>query len=283
MSPNSPSASYYQQLPQRYGAINSVLEYASGDYFPPPSQSGVMYAGNIVSTTPVYVTTIPQTPVYSYSVQVPYLGASVVPPQPAPFIQTEARKIVITQLPHGTSYHDLEQLLLKYVARCMPKSSPDSTHNELHALNIVAHPDKKARDHAFAVLGSELIARYVTENLDGLRFQGQVLKARFAKEGVESSRQYSPAPQAPLTSVPQYYQYQTPLEDESSSSRKGKESAIDYEPLRAPITLPIRENNKPERDSKGKSHKSKKKNASPVVANGSSGEREGKAKKYRSW
>jgi hypothetical protein len=236
-------------------------------------------------TAPVFVTPVPQTPVYTYISPVPYPETPIPPPATSSFIQTEARKIIITQLPRSVSHHDLKQLLLKYIERGSPQSSTYSQYDELHELNI-PHSDKKTHGHAFAVLGSEQLARAVIKSLDGLKFQGRVLSARLAKEGVEPSKHYPAAGESSMTSLPPEPPYHSfKLTQHTSPQRKG-ECIIDHVPAQKASKSLAREEGKSKRNGKERSRDdregSKKKMMSPMVANGSSGEKDGKSNKHRS-
>lgn len=147
-------------------------------------------------------------------------------------------------------------------------------------------PNKKPCVYAFAVLGSEQIAISLIKSLDGLRFQNRVLKARFAKEGVESSERYFPA--ADLMSPPTDSHYHTLKTTQDSPPRGEREFLVDSAP--APITAEslAQDDSKCKREYQdgSRDHErregSKKKNASPLVVNGSSSDGEGKLKKYHS-
>jgi hypothetical protein len=285
MSATSPTGSFYQQPSPIYQNVNLISTYKPAAYS--QSAPGVVYASNIAPTTPVYVNPIPLSPIYPYQAPIRYPETSLSTSTSAPLLQPEARKVVITQLPHGTSHRQLEQLLHKYIARAISKSSTNSPQDELHELNIVTHADRRHRGHAFAVLESEHIARYVVKSLDGYRFQGRELRARFAKEGVESAAQYSTSTEPHLMSPLPDNQYKAFEPNITSPKPRDGDSTAEHAPQPAVKAL-AREDSKAKRESKEKLRDrerkdSKKKTASPLVVNGSSSERESKSKKRRSW
>jgi RNA recognition motif-containing protein len=241
----------------------------------------------MVTTTPVYVTPIPQTPVYTYTAPTPtptpYLEAPFSTQAVPATIKMEARKIVITQLPHSASYYDLEKLLFKYITRAMSKSSPNGPHKELEELSIETRLNKKPRGHAFAILGSEQLARSVAKNLDGVQFRGRILKARLAKEGVKTRP--DPAAEPHLMSPPLAYQPQDPPAAQPSPSHIEQVSAVENSSARTMSTTAPRIDSKSTWKTKEGSSERKKKSSSPAVVNGSSSgssrERDEKSRKYR--
>lgn len=116
----------------------------------------------------------------------PYSSSSASPTSPPPVVKTEARKIIITQLPHGITSSALHELLTKIVSSSKRLSSYSSA--PVQSIEIATHVDGKAKGHAFAVFETHAIAKVVVRAVDGMRFQGRVLSARFAKEGAEPSR-----------------------------------------------------------------------------------------------
>lgn len=269
--------SYYQQLPQLYETYKSSQNYPSVDYFQASAPTGAISADNAVATTAVHVTPVQAAITYTYQAPAQYAEA---PPAPSATIMTEARKIIITQLPNLTSYHDLEKLLFKYITRGMPRSSADSPESQLEELNIKTHADRKSpRGHAFAILRSEQIAKAVVKSIDGLSYHGRILNARLAKEVMKTSMSFD----SPLMSPPSGHQYQTYPETQSASPPR--ESTVEY----ASSTLSASRNDgKGSRKLKEGERERKKKSTSPVVVDGSSGglsrdrDRDGKGKKYRS-
>jgi len=138
----------------------------------PPAPSIVTYTVPLV---------YPENPVSSTTTNYYASPASTV-------IKTEARKVIITQLPHSTSTSDLRDLLFNNIAQLSKNYSYDA----IEDVEIATHADGTPRGHAFAVFESYSLAKSVVKSLDGLKFKGRTLQARFAKEGVEpSTRRYS--------------------------------------------------------------------------------------------
>jgi hypothetical protein len=285
-SPTSPSVSFYQQSPQMYENTNSVSPYATADSFQPLDPSSVVYAGSMPTATPVYVPSDLQSPNHIYHAVAPY---PEIPQQPATtaYIKPEARKIIILHLPHNTTNQQLQHLIVKYIARGMPRYSTDSPYDELLELNIVTHRGKKPRCHAFAVLKSEEVARHVVCSLDCLQFQGRELEARFAKEGVNCSTECPTPTTSQAITARAESQYQIPEATQMFQfpTAGERERTVACAP---PVRTLVREDNKPKRESKERSRDRerkdlKKKNASTLVVNGSDGQREGKWKNCRNW
>jgi len=120
------------------------------------------------------------------------LDSSAQTPASTPVIKTEARKIIITQLPHTTTSAELTNLLVKEISKGKYKLSIGSPSRATQEVTIAVHSDGKPKGHAFAVFETHQIAKYVINTLHGQKFQGRVLNARFAKEGAEPWRKQSP-------------------------------------------------------------------------------------------
>lgn len=135
----------------------------------------------------------------------PYSSNPTSPTSPPPVVKTEARKIIITQLPHGTTSSALHELLTKIVSNSKRLSGYSSS--AVQSIEIATHVDGKAKGHAFAIFETHTIAKVVVRALEGMRFQGRVLSARFAKEGAEPAR-YSTwtAEKQPMVSSTELYQ-----------------------------------------------------------------------------
>lgn len=58
----------------------------------------------------------------------------------------------------------------------------------MQSIEIATHVDGKAKGHAFAIFETHTVAKTVVKAVHGMRFQGRVLSARFAKEGAEPIR-----------------------------------------------------------------------------------------------
>jgi hypothetical protein len=193
VSPTLPGFPYYQpQSPLYEGASSPLFTSPVAQYPVTQSPSTVIYTSNVVASTQVY---IPPQPVYAY--HVPYMSntfspssAPVSPTSPTspPLIKTEARKIIITQLPHGITSSTLRELLTKTISNS--KHATPFSSSSVQSIEIATHVDGKAKGHAFAVFQTHTIAKTVVQAIDGLQFQGRVLSARFAKEGAEPSSRY---------------------------------------------------------------------------------------------
>lgn len=109
------------------------------------------------------------------------------PPAPS-VIKTEARKIIITQLPHGTTTAALHELLTTIISSS--KRLSNISVSPVQSIELATHVDGKPKGHAFATFETHAIAKNVAKEIKGLRFQGRVLDARLAKEGAEPSSRY---------------------------------------------------------------------------------------------
>jgi hypothetical protein len=186
----SPTYSTFQLYPAQspvYDGPSSPI-YASpvSPYQVATSPSGVVYAGNVVAPTQLFMS---QQPAYAYTMPYlnsPYHSSSASPASPPPMVKTEARKLIITQLPHSTTSSSLHELLTQIVSNSKRSSSYSST--PVQSIEIATHIDGKAKGHAFAIFETHTIAKSVKEVVNGMRFQGRVLSARFAKEGAEPAR-----------------------------------------------------------------------------------------------
>ena len=274
--PGSHGVLYHQQPSQTYD--DTLSAYISRDYFPSPSPSNLVFAGNMPLATPVYIPPLPQSPMYSNAMLLTYPGFHSSTVIAAPSIQPEARKIIITQLPPGISSGQLQQLLYKYIDRSKARSSENSPQDELHDLVIVPHTNRRPRSHAFATLGSEQIAHYLVKSLNGYRFQGREIKARFAKEGVNSSTQHSSASTSLFLASPYQTFESTPT---SPTSTENDRLAVQEAPSPSIVknfeSRSIQESKDQPRNRDWKDS-SKKKDTSPLVVNGSSFESESSSK-----
>jgi RNA recognition motif-containing protein len=200
VSPVVSSDGYFQPRVPTYEAppTQFVAPPTPQYYTHPPS---VVFAGNIPPSTPVYV---PQQQVLSYIVpQIPFATAPapapnlVVPFQPAnpgssSIVKTEARKIIITQLPHNISKSELCYMLEKAGF----ESRSTSQRNHVQEIELARHSDGASKRHAFVVLESHHYAKRAVEALNGIKFQGRKLQLRLAKEGAEPSQRRSPPAQS---------------------------------------------------------------------------------------
>ena len=284
MSPTSPGVAYYQQSPQVYDNYTSLPTYPSEGYLQADRLPGSAFDGNMETATPVYVTQISESAAQTYMAPTSYLDTPFSPQAIPTTIKTEARKIVITQLPHSISYHDVEKLLLKYIARSMSKPLPNDPANELEELTIQTSPDKKTRGHAFAIIGTEQLAKSVVKSLDGVQFHGRLIKSRLAKEGV-TARSISTADPY-LMPAPLYYQSQGPPAAQLSPQQIERPAAVEDSCARTTAVTASGTEGKSTRKSKEGSSEKKTKGSSPAVVNGSSSGssrgRDEKCKKYRS-
>ena len=190
-SPTYSSFQYYSpQSPIYDGASSPIYTSPVSPYPIAASPSGVVYTSNVVAATPFYIA---QQQAYTYALQCmtsPYTSSSASPTSPPPMVKTEARKIIIRQLPHGTTSSALHELLTKIVSNSKRSLSCSST--PVQSIEIATHVDGKAKGHAFAIFESHAIAKTVMHVVDGMRFQGRVLSARLTKEGAEPAG-YGPA------------------------------------------------------------------------------------------
>lgn len=157
----------------------------------------MVYAGSIAPSTPVYIPA-PQ-PMLTYMVSLPYADPLLGTHQTAPaqaqaqaptVIKTEARKLIITSLPHNANETTLRTLLLKLLGSTYPNTDPVAA---LHEVEVARHSDHKSRGHAFVVFESHRVAKGMVGALDGLRWQGRCLAARFAKEGARPFERFGGA------------------------------------------------------------------------------------------
>jgi RNA recognition motif-containing protein len=185
--------------------------------------TGIVYAGNMAPTTPIYVTTHQVTnypaPLYSEnSISSPAIGYYDTPAPPT-VVQTEARKVVITQLPHSTSEAEFRDLLISKVS----KFSKKGDYEPIETFEIAKHADGSPRGHAFAVFGTHSIAKSVIKSLDNHKFKGRSLRARLAKEGAEPTMLYTPRIETEMLSLSLESQCQ-PLSSSMSSSATKRSS-----------------------------------------------------------
>ena len=230
-----------------YDNTYSVYDYTSSysttpliaySYSAAPT-SRIVYAGNMEPSTPVYIPPTP--PIATYAAPLVYPECPVSPPannyytSPAStVIKTEARKLIITQLPHSTSTLDLRDLLFNAIS----KLSGSYCYEAVEDVEIATHADGTPRGHAFAIFESYSLAKSMVKSLNGLKFKGRTLQARFAKEGVEAStRHYSLLPEEAYPASPLKDNTQALLTGMSgashnrpSKSSKGKESATGHIP-----------------------------------------------------
>ncbi len=189
-----PPSPIYESTPHAFAVTQHV------NYFTPPTQSGMVYAGNMAPTTPVY---IPQRqPVYA-CFPISYNTGPISPPNTistipeiptsnavtGPVVQTEARKVIIKGLPRDTSQLALVGLIDELYAN---SSSRHSHHRNvaIQYIELARHPDGKLKGHAFVVFESHRVARRVVAAIDGHKFQGREIRATLAKEGVEPTETF---------------------------------------------------------------------------------------------
>lgn len=113
------------------------------------------------------------------------------PPPPVHVIHTEARKVIITGLPHTIGRGEIKGLVLSRISSSSSSSSrrhapPPSTHL-IQTIELAKHSDGSPKSHAFVVFESQHIAQRAINSLHGFKWQGKKLTARFAKEGVETN------------------------------------------------------------------------------------------------
>jgi len=199
------------------------------DYFSlTPPTGGVVYAGDMVPSTPIYVST----PVYTYAVPISYGETLISPPSTAlspchtpsstPVVKTEARKIIITQLPLSTSAAELKEYLIKTISKSHPegKLSSSASYQMIQELDLAAHSDGKPKGHAFAVFETHQIAKRVINAVDGHRYNGKTLNARFAKEGAEPAKRHLSKGSADIHLIsPSSDRHQPPATTSLSSNR----------------------------------------------------------------
>ena len=241
---------YIQQSSPAHDAAQYALQQPM-DYFNMSTPAGnVVYAGTMLSTTPFYIS--PPVPVYSYTWPISYSEtpsspSSTIPSyQPAtdstPVVKTEARKVIITQLPLSTSAAELTEQLVKAISKSNPAGRIQSSaaHNMIHELGIAIHSDGKPKGHALVVLETYNLAQYVINALDGSRYHGRTLHARFAKEGAEPARRHSPQGSSGSQALSPLMDSRRPLTNTSStwtsdnSSRPSKDERHRYDRRLAP-------------------------------------------------
>ena len=204
-----PRAPTYEALPTQFAAPPTP------QYFTQPAS--VVFAGYIPPSTPVYV---PQQQVLSYAATpMPFATATapapnlVAPlqlayPASSTVVKTEARKIILTQLPHNISKSELCHVLEKAGFKCRSTSQ----RNHIQEIELARHSDGASKGHAFVVFESHHYAKRAVEALNGIKFQGRGLQVRMAKEGAESSQRRSPPVQSPCYHVsPTASPYMLPL------------------------------------------------------------------------
>jgi len=98
---------------------------------------------------------------------------------PDPVVRTEARKIIITKLPHGTDEAALYVLLHSTASQ---HTGPGSQ-GRIQALELAYHADGAPKGHAFAIFEDATSARRVVDSLNGSVYRGRRIQVRFAKEG----------------------------------------------------------------------------------------------------
>lgn len=188
-SPISPAFSNISYFAQTTPALIPVYKNPSpcpSEYYSIPTPpGGMVLAGNMAPSTPVYFPTAQ--PVYPYVAQMPYINPPT--PQPSGSYQTsvtsnpnvtfETRKIVITGLPRSITESELGDLLGQQY------SSKSRHRGAVQSLEVARYPDGSPKGHAFVVLETHEIARRLVGRLDKLKFQGRELKARLAKEGAD--------------------------------------------------------------------------------------------------
>jgi len=165
-----------------------------------PIASSVVYAGNMAPSTPVY---IPQQSLYmvpppptehtyaKHIIASPTPGYQQTPPPIPSVIKTEARKIIITKLPHSTAPYELDELLSNVISKY--RTSNGGYYEPIYDIEMAKHVDGTPRGHAFAVFENHNIAKLVVQSLNGMIFQGRALQARLTKEGAEPSKRHAPA------------------------------------------------------------------------------------------
>lgn len=127
------------------------------------------------------------------------------------FVQ-EARKIIITHLPHSITEKELQSLLERASQRShRSKSQAPTDGPPIEHFELLKEANGKVRGHAFATFYSATIAKRVVDNLDGKVYQRRELKVRLTKEGVESVRRTSPVHQSVTASA-------SPTREQSISS-----------------------------------------------------------------
>ena len=200
VTPTFSPLQYVQQRTPRYDTAQYSIQQSVDQFSLPAPTGGLVYAGDLVPSTPVYC----PAPVRAYAVPSNYREAPIsppsttsgyhAPPDSTPVVKTEARKVIITQLSSSTSVAELKEQLVKIISKSNPKAriSSSASQSMIHELEIATHSDGKPKGHAFAVFETYELARHVITSLDGLRYRGRTLSARFAKEGAEPANRHSP-------------------------------------------------------------------------------------------
>jgi hypothetical protein len=183
LTPTITSPIYFQQPSSVYEQPNQILHQVDYSILP---TAGIVYAGNIAPSTPVYIP--PPQQIMAYMVPVPYAETQTIPiqhhalPTMLTVMKTEARKIIITSLPHSTTESALRNLLDKILTRTYTDVDPCQV---IQDIEIVCHSNLKSRGYAFVVLETYHLAKSMVTAIDGLKFQNRQLSARFAKEGAQ--------------------------------------------------------------------------------------------------
>jgi len=271
----------YPVSPQIYDNSNQQQTYP-GTYYSLPAPTGVVYT-SYVAATPIYAPVLP-TQGISYTAQAQYSEPAYSPPISPPKSRPEAREIVVTQLPSSMTVSDLKRLLVKQIARCLPRSSTQPPADLLESATIEQHSDGRPKAHAFVVVRSEQIARALVKALDGLQFQKdrkdpkRTLKAHITKEGV-------PAALPQPTSQSQGSLHQSSVSTELMASQLQQMSLQSTHELEREAVSTTTAKESSTRKSKAGSS-DRKKSTSPAVVNGSSSSsghgRDEKGKKRRS-
>lgn len=170
----------------------------------PPTQSGIVYAGNMAPTTPVYVpqqqpvyTCLPMTfntglmspPATVRNIQQLHTNSPVSNTVNGPVVQTEARKVVIKGLPRDTNETALRSLIQHLSGSSSSRSSRHSG-TVIQDLELARHTDGKLKGHAFVVFESHRVTKRFMAAIEGYKFQGRELRASLAKEGVEPTEMF---------------------------------------------------------------------------------------------
>ncbi|KAI6715771.1 hypothetical protein JHW43_001718 [Diplocarpon mali] len=202
-SPVSPAFPdpYFQPPSPHYTASPSFECLVQSEYIAAPQPQNMIFSP---LATPQYIPM--QQPIYM--VPIPYAAHPMPPPhqytpRPTPpptpqsaspqrTIKTEARKIMIMNLPPTTSKTELHELLSRVSSTPSSSSSssssrhrrpPEGTRYHLQQLELASRAGGRPRRHAFAVFESHLVAERTIARLNGLKWHGQELRAKFAKEG----------------------------------------------------------------------------------------------------
>lgn len=203
-SPAFSAGAYSQHSGQMYEAPPNNYAVHPPEYARPPPVH--IFAGDLAPATPIYAS--PRIPVLTYMVPPPTPVSSEVFPsqnplenrEPDPVVRTEARKIIITKLPHGTDEASLVTLLRNATLR----NSGPASQCRFQALELAYHADGAPKGHAFAVFEDAHSARRAVQLLNGSIFLGRRIQVRLAKEGArprnarrEDDYRGPPAPSQP--------------------------------------------------------------------------------------